>query len=313
MLNNLFALLAVLAIAPASEVEVHPIQMYGLSVPVEPLLVQVSEIKREDVKLPPVKKDKNDLGVLHTGKSAFVADVETAGVLYANKPHDVHSIASLTKLMTALVVFESGVDMEEDVVLAREDFDRESRSTLRIGDAIPRKDAMRALMIGSINELGNAFARTSGMNRTEFVERMNDKAQELGLKSIKFVDPTGLDEGNVGSAADVAALLTIALRKQEIKDAMQEDFMILTTKVGRQYTIDTTNLLMFSFLNDAPYRIIGAKTGSLPTTEYNLAQVTQNGDGDEVVTVLLGSNNHFERYKDVKALTAWAFDAYTWR
>jgi serine-type D-Ala-D-Ala endopeptidase (penicillin-binding protein 7) len=310
MLNNLLALLAVLSLAPAPEVAIHPIEMYGLSVPLEPQLVQVSEAK---VKLPPIKKDVRDLGVVHSGKSAFVADVESAGVLYANNPHDVHSIASLTKLMTALVVLDSNLDMEEDIVLAREDFDVESRSTLRIGDAIPRKDALRALMIGSINELGNAFARSSGMSRGEFIEKMNQKAQELNLRSLKFVDPTGLEEANRGNAADVAALLTTAIRNQSIRDAMQENFIILTTKVGRQYTIDTTNLLMFSYLNQAPYRIIGAKTGSLPTTGYNLAQVTQNGDGNEVVTVLLGSNNHYERYDGVKALTAWAFDAYTWR
>jgi D-alanyl-D-alanine carboxypeptidase len=135
----------------------------------------------------------------------------------------------------------------------------------------------------------------------------------LGLNSLHFVDPTGLDEGNRGNAADIAALLTIAIRQAEIREAMQEPFVILTTKTARQYTIDSTNLLMSSYLNKAPYRIIGAKTGSLPNTGYNLAQVTSNGDGDEVVTVLLGSNNHFSRYSDVKALTAWAFDAYRWR
>ncbi|MDF1496621.1 MAG: hypothetical protein P1P90_01000 [Patescibacteria group bacterium] len=314
MLNSLFALLAALSLAPAPSIGIHPMQMYGLSVPVEPQLVRVAEVDvAEKINLPPNKKDLNDLGIKHSGKSAFVADVKSAGVLYAYKAHDVRSIASLTKLMTALVVLESEVGLEGDITLVREDFDRESRAVLRIGDTIPRKDALRALMVGSVNELGNAFARTSGMTRAEFIEKMNKKAGELDLDSLHFVDPTGLDEENKGSAADIAALLTVAIRKAEIRDAMQESSLILTTKVAWQYTIDTTNLLMFSYLNKAPYRIIGAKTGSLPTTGYNLAQVTRNGDGDEVVTVLLGSNNHFARYDDVKALTAWVFDAYTWR
>ena len=312
MLNSLFAILAVLAMAPAPEIEIHPMRMYGLSTPVEPQLVRAAQIEHEKV-LPPVKKDANDLGILHSGKSVFVADVESAGVLYAYKAHDKHSIASITKLMTALVVLDQNLDMDKDIVLAREDFDRDVRSTLRIGDSIPRKDVLRALMVGSVNELGNALARTSGMSRVEFIEHMNDKAVELKLPSLNFTDPTGLNEENQGNAADVAALLTIAIREPEIADAMAEDFVILTTAVGRQYTIDTTNLLMFSFLNKAPYRIMGAKTGSLPTTGYNLAQVTQNKDGNEVVTVLLGNDNHFKRYDDVKALTAWAFDAYTWR
>jgi D-alanyl-D-alanine endopeptidase (penicillin-binding protein 7) len=314
MLNSLFALLATLSLAPSPGTGIHPLQMYGLSVPVEPQLVRIADTEvANNIILPPVKKDPRDMGVVQSGKSAFVADVKSAGVLYTYKPHDVHSIASLTKLMTALVVLESDVELDGDVTLVREDFDAESRSTLRIGDTLPRKDALRALMIGSINELGNAFSRTSGMTRPEFIEEMNKKAAELNLTSFNFVDPTGLDEGNRGSAADVAALLTIAIRHSEIREAMQEDFVILTTKVGRQYTIDTTNLLLSSYLNEAPYRIIGAKTGSLPTTGYNLAQVTHNGDGNEVVTVLLGSDNHFSRYNDVKALTAWAFDAYRWR
>ncbi|MBD3281556.1 hypothetical protein GF391_02305 [Candidatus Uhrbacteria bacterium] len=311
MLNSLFAILAVLAMVPAPEADIHPMRMYGLSTPVEPQLVRAAQIEDKRI-LPPVKKDRNDLGILHSGKSAFVADVDSAGVLYAYKAHDKHSIASLTKLMTALVVLEQDLDMDEDIVLIREDFDTEVRSTLRIGDAIPRKDAFRALIVGSVNELGNALARTSGMSRVEFVERMNERANEMNLPSLVFTDPTGLDESNQGNAADVAALLTIAIREQEISDAMAENFTILTTAVGRQYTIDTTNLLRFSYLNEAPYRILGAKTGSLPTTGYNLAQVTQNGRGNEVVTVLLGSNNHFSRYDDVKALTAWAFDAYLW-
>jgi len=311
MLNSLLTILAVLAMAPAPQVKMEPMEMYGLNIPKSPVLASV--FSQNDAKAAlPQKKDANDLGVKHSGESAFVADVASAGVLYAYKPHDVHPIASLTKLMTALVVMESSVGLEGDLGLIPSDFEKESRDTLMSGDVISREDALKALMVGSINELGNAFARSSGMTRTEFVERMNQKAAEMNLVSLHFVDPTGLDEGNRGSAADIAALLTIAVREPKIREAMQIEFVILTTKIGKQYTIDTTNLLMYSYLNKAPYKIIGAKTGSLPTSGYNLAQVTQNENGDEVVAVLLGSRNHFARYDDVKALTAWAFDAYTW-
>lgn len=311
MMNSLLAILAVLAMAPKPDLAIDPMRMYGLGTPVDSNLVQAAKIEKTVV-LPPQKKDENNLGIQHSGKSAFVADVESAGVLYAHKPHDVYSIASLTKLMTAIVVLDLDVDLEERVTLVREDFDTQSRSTLRIGDSIPRRDLLNALMVGSVNEVGNAFARTSGVTYPEFIELMNNKAEELNLHSLRFTDPTGLDEGNLGSAADVAALLTIAVREPEIRQAMQKEFVILTTQTGRQYTINTTNLLMYSYLNKAPYKIIGAKTGSLPTTGYNLAQVTESPAGEQVVTVLLGSNNHFARYDDVKALTAWAFDAYIW-
>jgi D-alanyl-D-alanine endopeptidase (penicillin-binding protein 7) len=313
MLGSLFALLAALSMAPALDNSIHPAWMYGLSTPVEPRLVQINQqTTNSNIVLPPKKKDDKDLGVVHTGKSVFAADVKSSGILFSYKPHDVHSIASLTKLMTALVVLESDQALDGEMVFVNEDFPRESRATFRIGDTVTRKDLFRALLVGSTNEAANILARGTGMTRAEFVEKMNQKAAELNLNSLKFIDPSGLDYGNQGNAADVAALLTIAIGKSQIREAMQETSFTIITIQNKEYIIDPTNLLVFSYLNKSPYKIIGAKTGSLPITGYNLAQVTRNEQGNEVVVVLLGSDNHYARYRDVKAITAWAFDAYNW-
>ncbi|MFZ6014913.1 MAG: D-alanyl-D-alanine carboxypeptidase family protein [Patescibacteria group bacterium] len=315
MMGYLLSLLAVMSMAKAPSPEADPVFLYGGNIPIEFSLLKNNTKDSENVILRaelPVKKDARDLGVAHTGQSAFVADVKSAGVLYAHKPHDVHSIASLTKLMTAMVALEANDNLEEEIVFVKEDFDPTVRSELRINDNITRDQVLSALLVGSVNEAANALARNSGMTREEFILRMNQKAREMGLQSLVFTEPTGLDAGNKGNAADVAGLLTAAIRNKDIYDRMQSDLIIITTKFGRQYKIDTTNLLRTSYLNQEPYRIIGAKTGSLPAAGYCLAQVTQNADGNQVVAVLLGSDNHFSRYQDVKALTAWAFDAYRW-
>jgi len=144
------------------------------------------------------------------------------------------------------------------------------------------------------------------------VERMNQKAKELNLPSLYFVEPMGLDPGNKGSAADVAALITIVLRREEIRDILDDPSADIKTADGRQYIIKSTNLLLPTYLNKTPYKITGAKTGSLPEAGFCMAQVTRNADGNEVVAVLLGSDNHFSRYNDIKALTGWAFESFTW-
>ncbi len=307
-----------MAMAPAPTPFISPVHMYGQSVPVQPVLaVQNRYLPAageliKPVVLPPRKKNEKNMGPKTTGKSIFVADVASGGVLFAKAPHDILPIASLTKLMTALVVLESETGLEGNLTFSDLDFDRQSKNVFLAGDVISKKDAMRALLIGSVNASASALAGSTGLSREAFVERMNQKAKELNLSSLFFVEPTGLDPGNKGSAADVAALITIAMRQNEIRDILDDPSADIITAAGRQYTIKSTNLLLPSYLNNTPYKIIGAKTGSLPEAGFCMAQVTRNADGDEVVAVLLGSDNHFSRYNDIKALTGWAFESFAW-
>lgn len=260
----------------------------------------------------PHKKDLGNLGVEVTGNSAFVADVASGGVLFSKNPHDLHSIASLTKLMTALVLLDTDKGLDGDVTFQASDFDNQSKGVFAIGDTVSRREAFAALLVGSVNVSGEALVRTSGLARDQFIARMNQKAKDLQLRSFNFVDVTGLETGNRASAADVAALLTIALRQTEIGKVANLPGVIITPRGGKPLDIKTTNLLLDSFLNKTPYKIIGAKTGSLPDTGYNMAQVTRDANGHEVVAVLLDSDNHFSRYRDVKVMTAWAFDSFSW-
>ena len=83
-------------------------------------------------------------------------------------------------------------------------------------------------------------------------------------------------------------------------------------KNNHTYHVVSTNWLISSYLNKKPYRIILAKTGTLPAVGFNMAQVTQRANGEQIVAVQLGSKNAFSRFSDIKALTAWAFGNYRW-
>ena len=163
-----------------------------------------------------------------------------------------------------------------------------------------------------MNTAGNALARAYPGSQAAFVRAMNVKAADLGLQGASFADPTGLDRANVASAEDVARLLQRALAYDDIRSITKQPALDLKGKTGRSYRILSTNLLLDSFLNKKPYAIVAAKTGSLPEAGYCFAQATQDDQGHELIAVTLGSDNHFSRYQDVKALTAWGFEAFAW-
>jgi len=309
MLGSLIGLMAAMSFAPPAIPGSAPATIFSQSLPVQAAMVSP---RRLTVVRTPRRKDPDNLGVVVTGNSAFVADVASGGVLFAKAPHDVHSIASLTKLMTALVLLDTDKGLDGELTFQASDFDNQSKPVFAVGDTVTRREAFTALLVGSVNASGEALVRTSGLSREQFILRMNQKAKDLHLPSFTFVDVTGLETGNRGNAADVAALTTIALRQDEIRKAANLPEVVVTPRGGKPLGIKSTNLLLDSFLYKNPYKIIGAKTGSLPDAGYNLAQVTRDAKGHEVVAVLLDSDNHFSRYRDVKIMTAWAFDSFEW-
>lgn len=260
----------------------------------------------------PQKKDVTRVGVQTTSRSVFIADAKTGAVLFERRAHDVVPIASLTKLMTAMVFLDTKPDLNAPLTILEEDIADEGKSVFAPGDVMTQGQALEALLVGSVNTAGNALARVS-LGREAFVNAMNEKTQALRLSSPVFVEPTGLDARNRANAADVAALLTTAMSYPEIRAVSAKPQSVVTTESGHTYALPSTNLLLTTFLNKKPFQIVGAKTGSLPEAGYCMAQITRDADGNEVVVASLGSVNHFSRYQDVKAATAWAFDTYRWK
>lgn len=261
--------------------------------------------------LGPVKIRPESVGVEITAKAAFILDVASGEGLFEKDEQSAHPIASLTKLMTAMTFLDTNPDLTEEVVVLSEDDPREGRSVLQIGERLTKGELLQALLVGSVNTAGNTLARTTGGKKT-FVKKMNEKARELQLQRATFFEPTGLDANNQATARDVARMLRAALNYPEIREATEHNSIVLPGRVsGKPYDIKSTNLLLGSFLNKGAYRIVAAKTGSLPEAGFCIAQVTRH-DGHEIIAVVLGSSDHFSRFQDAKALTYWAFQTYGW-
>jgi D-alanyl-D-alanine endopeptidase (penicillin-binding protein 7) len=148
--------------------------------------------------------------------SALVVD-ESGGVVYAKRIHQQRPIASITKLMTALVILGAGLPLDEPVTITEADRDRMrwSRSRLRIDrDAtLPRGQMLAVALMSSDNRAAAALGRTAFPGGTPaFVQAMNEKAAMLGMTESRFADPTGLDAGNVSTAADLLKLVEAAAR-----------------------------------------------------------------------------------------------------
>src|SRR5947199_184678 len=143
-------------------------------------------------------------------KAALVVDATSNKILFQKNPEQLYPIASLTKLMTALVYFQTNPQFDSVVEIAPEDVRHSSRSHIRPREEITVRDLLHASLMASDNVATKALVRSCGLPREEFVRRMNALADSLSLTGTHFVEPTGLDEQNVATAQAIATLLRIA-------------------------------------------------------------------------------------------------------
>lgn len=151
--------------------------------------------------------------------SALVMDQRTGECLVQKSPDVVQPIASITKLMTAMVVLDAKLDLNESITIQYDDVDtmRHSRSKLPVGTALTRREALELALTASENRAAHALGRHYPGGIKAFVAAMNAKAVALGLKDARFADPTGLSEFNVASAKDLAHMVDAAHRYSEIR------------------------------------------------------------------------------------------------
>lgn len=302
-LNYLIALLAAAAIQANPTSAAIPTDLYTEEPP--------QSIKvRTPIK--PVKVRQDSFGIETSAKSAIIVDVSSGSVLYAKEANVERPIASLTKLMTAMVLLDAGLRPDDVLEVGERDLEPIGRHWFGPNEQINRGEGFRAMLVQSVNELANAYARTYPGGSEAFVVAMNEKARTLGLEHTSFTDPSGISSRNVSSALDVARILRSAIAYPEIREATQSGKFDMKTISGRSVHLDPTNNLLTSYLNQDPYKIIVGKTGSLPEAGYCMGQVTRHPEGQQIITVILGSDNHFGRFQELKALTAWAFDVFTW-
>ena len=260
----------------------------------------------------PVKKDPRRLGIETDAAAVVVVDWDTGRALLEKKADTRLPIASVTKLMTALVAVESDPDWESPVEVRGSDMRVGGIEYFGPGDEVPLETVFRVMLVSSANEAAVAVARSVGLTSVEFVGRMNETALRLGMTNSHFEEPTGLDPSNSASARDVAILVRAALRYDRVREPLLAERYYFQTEAGTGRTARNTDELLGSFLDQPPYKFFGGKTGYLNEAGYCFAAAARNADGNRVIAVALGASSKEQRFLDVKSMIYWAFDAYKW-
>lgn len=255
----------------------------------------------------PYKLDNNSLGVKLTAKSAAVMDRDTGIILWQKNATEQRSIASITKLMSIMVFLEHNPGWKELVTMEVSDQTNGNSPNVYIGETVSINDLFHLALIASDNNAVMALVRSTGMSREQFVSLMNKKAQDMGLTSTVFVDPTGLDSGNKSTAIDVLKLAQTAFAIKEITDVSAMSRYDLATQNGRSDKIYATDWLLYSYLD-----VEAGKTGYIEASGYCLVSQISGKDGQRILTVVLGSESNDYRFYDAKVLAAWILDNFVW-
>ena len=237
--------------------------------------------------------------------AALVIDQEAGRLLYAKNTDAVMPIASITKLMTAIVVLESGAPLEDPVTVTMQDVDRlkGTSSRLRVGVTLPRKEMLRLALMASENRAASALAHAYPGGHAAFVEAMNLKAKQLGMRDTRFVDPTGLNPNNVSTAIDLARLVNAGYQHALIRDYTTTESVRLAfqgKRRARAMDFRNTNALVRA----GEWDVGLSKTGYI--SEAGRCLVMQARIATKpVIIVLLDSWGKFTRIGDANRIKRW--------
>ena len=232
---------------------------------------------------------------------ALVIDQDTHEVLFRKNDRAVLPIASLTKLMTGLVVSEARLPMDELITISQDDVDTEknSRSRLSVGSVLPRGELLHLALMSSENRAAHALGRTYPGGLQTFVSVMNAKARILGMSNTRYVEPTGLSSSNQSSAQDLALLVNAASRDAMVRQySTSSEYQVEVGNRVLQYT--TTNRLV----RNPDWDIGVQKTGYISEAGQCLVMQTRIA-GRKLIMVFLDSTGKFSRIGDAERVRRW--------
>lgn len=272
--------------------------------------VPVPTARRSVVRLPePSKLSFGQMYGLHNTADplalksgvAFVLDQDTNEVLLNKNSQAVLPIASITKLMTAMVVTEAKLPMDEVLAISQEDVDTEkgSSSRLRVGTQLSRGDMLQLALMSSENRAANALGRSYPGGLSAFVSAMNAKAALLGMQDTRYVEPTGLSSHNQSSARDLAVLVKAAYQVPMIRE--------LSTTAERQVAVGNRQLQFHTtnrLVKSPDWEIGLQKTGYISEAGQCLVMQAQLA-GRKLIMVLLDSAGKYSRIGDAERIRKW--------
>jgi serine-type D-Ala-D-Ala endopeptidase (penicillin-binding protein 7) len=237
--------------------------------------------------------------------SALVQDAETGEIVFGKNADTVTPIASITKLMTAMVILDSGLDLEEQILLNREDAIamKGARSRLRTGLSISRGDLLLLALMASENRAAAALGRTYPGGLESFVDAMNTKAAAIDMTETRFVEPTGLSPANVSTASDLAKLVRAAHEYPVIREFSTRDRATIKAGWGKRFqslAYGNTNGLVRSKYWDIEL----SKTGYISEAGRCLVMHVRLAEKDLIV-VLLDSWGKHSRIGDANRIKKW--------
>jgi D-alanyl-D-alanine endopeptidase (penicillin-binding protein 7) len=234
-------------------------------------------------------------------EAAIIYNPATGKVLWEENSQNQRSIASITKIMTAVVFLEADPDLSREVVIERGDVRNASTTYLRAGYNVTTHDLLHLLLIASDNAAARVLARVSPHGSAGFVVRMNQKARELGLENTTYADPSGLLAANVSSAYDMAKLIAFVSADDRIAGVMQKPYY--SVPIGRRtIEIHSTNQLVMRGDVD----VLAGKTGFISKAGYCLATLLRLPQGGpQVAVVVLGAKSNAGRFWETRHLFNW--------
>lgn len=252
--------------------------------------------------LPPLDHDGNPL---LASASVLVVDQSSGEVLLEKNARSVVPIASITKLMTAMVVLDSHPNLSDFVLVDESDIDtlKGSRSRLPVGSVLSREDMLKLALMASENRAASSLARHFPGGTPAFVAAMNQKAAALGLADTHFFDSTGLNSGNVSSARDLMKLVSAASRYPLIREFSTTSEYYVDVR-GQMRRFGNTNALVKS----SEWQIGVSKTGFINESGRCLVMQAWLRDKPTII-VLLDSFGKYTRTADAKRIKQWVENA----
>lgn len=256
--------------------------------------------------MPSAQQNINSVPLQSDAKVALIYDLTGKKVLYSKAEEDSVPVASLTKLMTALVIMQQ--HSPEEIVtipdgLPKLDTD-DQKLNIQPGDQFRLSDLMNALLIYSANDVANALAIWDSGSIENFSTKMNDYAKQWELDKSNFSNPNGLDEINhKSSASDILVLATILIQNDEFKKIINTQSMSIQNIDGKKYQLTTTNkLLNLSY-------VYGIKTGFTKEAGQSLVLLAEKDD-HQIITLVLNSP---DRFTESNNMIKYTFDNYSWK
>jgi D-alanyl-D-alanine carboxypeptidase len=243
--------------------------------------------------------------------SGFALDNKSGEILYAFSSDKKQPIASITKLMTALVFLEFKISWDDIYEIKPGDIVKGGKANLLPGEKVKIKDLFFLSLVGSDNSATMSLVNSTGIDEKEFINLMNKKAAELNLSNTSFTEPTGLSIYNVSTASEIAILAQKAFSDKNINEATLTRKYEFKTLTNRSVSIKNTDYLLGVFPQNG-VRILGGKTGFIQAAGYCFAGKFTDDNGREIVSVVLGSENINSRFEETKKLVHWIFNNYKW-